>query len=107
MLEFLFTSIPYAQVYNVAKDIKAFFEWVVKDKLVDGEWLEKSGFQKQSNAEGIELRWVNAERVASAELDEWAILYELDKPNRIRHKLIRKGQEVPTLMGKQQKVEGS
>ncbi|CBJ39326.1 protein of unknown function [Ralstonia solanacearum CMR15] len=102
MLEWLFTSVPYGLLYSVGKDIHGYLKWEVKDKLIDRDWLEKSGFHKQCVAEGIELRWVNAERVASAELDGWAILYELDKANRIRHKLVRSGLEVPTLMGKQQ-----
>jgi hypothetical protein len=102
MLEWLFASVPYALVYNVAKDIAGFLKWEEKNKLVDREWLEKSGFHKRCEAEGIKLGWINAERIASAELDGWAVLYELDKPNRIRHRLIRSGPEVPTLMGKQQ-----
>lgn len=101
MLEWLFASIPYGLLYSVGKDVHGYLKWEVKDKLVDREWLEKSGFLAQCVADGIELGWVNAERVASKELDGWAVLYELDKPNRIRYRLVRKGEEVPTLMGKQ------
>ncbi|CAN7791023.1 hypothetical protein LJR034_009112 [Caballeronia sp. LjRoot34] len=102
MLEWLFASVPYALIYTVAKDVKAYLKWEEKDKPVDREWTEKSGFRKQCEAGGIELKWINAERIATKELDGWAVLYELDKTNRIRRRLIRSGPEVPTLMGKQQ-----
>ncbi|BDC37933.1 hypothetical protein [Paraburkholderia terrae] len=101
MFEWLFASIPYGLLYTVGKDIHGYLTWEVKDKLVDREWLEKSGFHAQCEAQGIKLGWVNAERVATLELDGWAVLYELDKPKRIRYRLVRKGEEVPTLMGTQ------
>jgi hypothetical protein len=102
MFEWLFASIPYGLLYSVGKDIHGYLKWEVRDKRVDREWLEKSGFLVQCEANGIKLGWVNAEHVASKELDGWAVLYELDKPNRIRYRLVRKGGEVPALMGKQE-----
>ncbi|MGA9919181.1 MAG: hypothetical protein WBR17_42300 [Paraburkholderia sp.] len=71
-------SIPHGLLCSVGKDVPGYLRREVKDKLVDREWLEKSGFLAQCVAGGIELGWVNAERVASKELDGWAVLYELE-----------------------------
>ncbi len=57
MLEWLFASVPYALIYSVAKDVKAYLKWEEKTKLVDREWTDKSGFQKQCEADGIKLGW--------------------------------------------------
>lgn len=103
MIEWLFTSVPYALLYDVAKDIKTYLKWDEKSKLIDFDWLGKSGFVSDCEAQGIEVHVFNSERVESAKLDGWEILYELDKPNRIRFRLVLKGREIPTVMGRRKK----
>ena len=41
--------------YGITKDIKDYFSWDEEAKLVDREWLEKSGFRRLMEEKGYKL----------------------------------------------------
>lgn len=85
--------------YKAGKGIKEHFE--VKElppRLVDMDWVEKSGFDKASAAAGYELRWSKPDKVASREIDGYEVMYEVDQDARTKRSLIVRGGLV--LLGK-------
>jgi len=92
MIEFL------GLLYGVAKDIKEYIEWDEKEKFVDFNWPDKSGFQEQANQEGIDMIWSKPDKVESRLLDGYEIMYEVDKIRRVRKKIVLK--EGLVLLGK-------
>lgn len=52
--------------YEVAKDIKKYYEWKEEEKLVNSGWLEKSGFKEKLEADGITLRWSKPDRLGTS-----------------------------------------
>ena len=101
VLEAKFVIDLFGLLYDVAKDIKDYLEWEEDVKLVDREWLDKSGFRAASQARGYELRWSKPERVASRTLDGFELMYEIDKVNRVRKRIeLPSGSERLVLLGK-------
>lgn len=75
--------------YEAVKGIKDHFE--VKEgepKLIDFEWVRKSGFQTHAEAQGLQLGFTRPEKVASRELDGYEIMYEVDMATKTKRKLV-------------------
>jgi len=81
MIEFL------GLLYDVAKDIKDYLEWDEDVKVVDREWLEKSGFGQAMREKGYDLRWSKPEKIESRKLDGYELIYEIDKLKRVRRRI--------------------
>ena len=86
--------------YGLAKDAISYLKWSEEEKLVDREWLSKSGFDKQTKDQGIELRWTKPEKVATREIEGWEILFEIDKSKKVRRKITQRDGNV--LMGRKE-----
>lgn len=71
-------------LFGLGKMLKDFLAWKEELKLVDRDWLKKSGFQDRFEKEGFVLHWSNPDKVESRKLDDWEIVYEIDKKSRIR-----------------------
>ena len=75
--------------YDAVKDIKGHFEVNEGDsKLIDFEWVKKSGFQTQLERDGYEIGFVKPDKIASRELDGWEIMFEVDKSKHIKRRLV-------------------
>lgn len=77
-------------LYVWGKDLKKYLEWKGETKLVSSDWLEKSGFKKEAENNGISLRWSKPEKIESRLLDGYEIMYEVDNSERVRRKLVLK-----------------
>ena len=77
-------------LYALAKDLKKYLEWKEETKLVSSDWLEKSGFRKEAEKNGISLRWSKPDKVESRLLDGYEIMYEVDSSKSVRRKLVLK-----------------
>lgn len=75
-------------LYGLAKDIKNYFNWKDEIKLVSFDWVEKSGFKKEAEKQGITLRWSQPDKIETRILDGYDIMYEFEKINRVRKKII-------------------
>lgn len=84
--------------YEFAKDLKDALQWEEREKSVDRDWLDKSGFAKQMAASGIDLYWSRPDNIATRELDGWSVVLELDRGKRVRYRLVR--YDGTTLIGK-------
>jgi len=84
--------------YEIAKDLKDRLKWEEREKEINGQWLDKSGFAKHLTDLGIKLYWSRPDSIPTLELDGWAVLYELDQKNRIRNRLVR--YDGTTLLGR-------
>ena len=78
-------------IYGIAKNLGNFLTFKEETKLVDTNWLEKSGLTAKAQQEGFELRWSNPEKVESRRFEGWDIWYEVDKLRRIRRRIVLKG----------------
>lgn len=88
-------------LYDVAKDIKDYLAWDEEVKVVDREWLEKSGFGQTLRDNGYDLRWSKPEKLESRKLDGYELIYEIDKVKRIKRRIEwRSGQDSLLLLGK-------
>jgi len=58
-------------------------------KLVDRDWLVKSGFQAQIEAQGYNLRWSRPDAIPTRELDGYEVLLEVDQTAQTRCSLTR------------------
>jgi hypothetical protein len=88
-------------LYGLAKDIKSYLTWGEETKLVDREWLKKSGFEDLMNNKGYKLRWTTPEKIETRKLDGYEIIYEIDKSKCVRRRIVR-GREPLTLLGKKE-----
>ena len=77
-------------LYGAGKDLVDYLTWNEEDKEVDISWLDKSGFNEQSEKENIELVWLKAIKLESKILDGYEVFYELDKNKRVRRRIIIK-----------------
>lgn len=74
---------------KAGKDIKEHFEVKEGDpKLVDFEWVSKSGFQAQFEANGYSIGFSRPEKVASRELDGYEVMYEIRRDSKTKHKIV-------------------
>jgi hypothetical protein len=96
MIEFL------GLLYTFVKDMKVYLEFNEEKKLVDSDWLVRSGFKEKAESDGWKLAWVRPDRVASLKQDGYEILYEIDKLRRVRRQLVSKDSSV--LVAKRQDV---
>ena len=91
--------------YGITKDIKDYFSWDEEAKLVDREWLEKSGFRRLMEEKGYKLYWSKPEKVETMKLDGWEIIYEIDKTKHIKRRIKwTGGRDSLDLMGKKVKT---
>ena len=74
-------------LYGVAKDIKDYLKWDEEAKIVDREWLEKSGFGKEMEGQGYKLYWSRPEKVETRMLEGYQVIFEIDKVKRIRSRI--------------------
>jgi len=44
-------------IYGFAKDLGKYLKWNEDSKLVDNDWLSKSGFKEKATESGYLLRW--------------------------------------------------
>jgi hypothetical protein len=92
MIDFL------AFIYDV-EDIND-LDWDDEEKVVDLNWPARSGFQAKAEADGLKLAWSHPDRIASRELAGYWPVYEFDRFNQIRRKLVLSDGSV--LVGKRQ-----
>ncbi|MDR3427021.1 hypothetical protein [Silvimonas sp.] len=57
-------------------------------KLVTNQWLAQPEFLEQSQAANLKLHWTTQRKLAEREQDGFEMLFELDRLNRVRRKLI-------------------
>lgn len=88
-------------LYTIGKDIKAYLSWNEETKIVDFQWIEKSGFKAKAENEGFQLYWSSPEKVPTRLLNGYEIVYEIDKSNKVKHRLELKDGSV--LIGKRKK----
>ena len=86
-------------IYGLAKDIKNYLTWDEEVKVVDREWLKKSGFEKNLEEQGYKLYWSAPDKVESRKLDGYDVMFEVDKIKRVRCR-IEKGRDKLVLLGK-------
>ncbi|NIE64112.1 hypothetical protein [Burkholderia sp. Ax-1719] len=89
--------------YTIGKDLVRGLMWEEQEKLVDGDWLQKSGFGEEARAKGVDLYWSRPDRVATRETEGWAVMYAEDAKAGVRYKLVR--YDGTTLMGRSPKAE--
>jgi hypothetical protein len=90
-------------IYGVAKDIKDYFKWEEESKVVDREWLEKSGFGKEMENQGFKLYWSRLEKIESRKLDGYEVIFEVDKIKRVRKRVVwNSGTDSLVLLGKKE-----
>ena len=87
--------------YALGKDIKDYLKWREETKLVDREWLEKSGFGKLMESQGYKLFWSLTDKIETRKLAGYEIIFEIDKSKRIRRRIVR-GKEPLVLIGKKE-----
>ncbi len=85
---------PLGFLYSLGKDLKKYLEWKEEEKTVNSNYLEVSGLNKRMEETGYKLRWSNRENVETKLLEKYEIAWEIDKKNRIRRKLVNKGDQV-------------
>ncbi len=51
-----------------AKDIKDYLSWSEEIKVVEFEWLNKSGFKSEAEKKGLELRRSKPEKVETRKI---------------------------------------
>lgn len=87
--------------YDVAKDFKEYLSWDEDVKVVDREWLEKSGFGQAMRDQGYDLRWSKPEKVESKKLDGYELIYEIEKLKRVKRRIEwRSARDSLVLIGK-------
>jgi len=90
-------------LYQLGKDIIEASKFTEKEKLVDRNFLELSGFQKKIEQEGYVVRWTRPDLIETRLLQGYEIFYEVDKIKQIKTKLIRSDGNI--LMAKRGKGE--
>ena len=85
-------------VYDFLKDAKSYLNWDEESKIVDKEWLTKSGFKTKAIEDGLALRWTSPQKLERRKSEGYKILYERDELRRIRRRLVLNDGSV--LMGK-------
>ena len=84
--------------YELGKDLKKHFDWEVEDKLVDRQWLDKSGFKDSMGREGYVLRWSDNKKLESWRLSGYEIVFEIDKSKRVRRRIIQAPKDNPLVL---------
>lgn len=84
--------------YGLLKDIAKFLTLEEEDKVVDLQWLEKSGFGQAARDSGFDIHWVRLNKVESRKLDGYQIMYEVDELARKKRRLVVNNELI--LMGK-------
>lgn len=87
--------------YGLAKDVFDYLKWAKEEKIVDREWLEKSGFGEHMENQGFKLYWSKRHKIETRKLEGWEILYEIDKLKRVQRSIKRtSGKDSLILLGK-------
>jgi len=73
-------------------------KWHEKDKIVDSTWWESSELKKDYDAQRYTYRWSNSDKVEARKGSGYSIIYEEDKKDKIRYRLVNKSHQV--LIGK-------
>ena len=90
-------------IYTFGKNIKEHLSWKEDKKVVDRDWLEKSGFKKSMEEQGYRLYWSLLEKIETRKIDGYEVLYETDKIKRIKNRIVLiSGRDVIILMGKKE-----
>ena len=77
-------------IYEIGKGLMTFLSFKEEEKLVDWEWLKKSGFEDKMNQQGYKLRWSRPDKIETRKLDGWEIMFEIDKIKKIKRKIVLK-----------------
>lgn len=78
---------------------KAKDTWTEKEKVVNSGWWEKSDLKREKQAQGYStFFWSNQDRIQERIGNGYEIIFEIDRPNRIKYRLGLKNGQV--LMGK-------
>ena len=56
-------------IYGFAKDLGKYLKWNEDSKLVDNDWLSKSGFKEKATESGYLLRWSLPKKIEARRLD--------------------------------------
>ena len=75
-------------IYGFAKDLGKYLKWNEDSKLVDNDWLSKSGLKEKATESGYLLRWSLPKKIEARRLDGCEILHEVDKLRRVRSRLV-------------------
>lgn len=95
MIEFL------GLAYAALSDLTTYLSWKEETKIVDNDWLSKSGFSGFMSDQGYKLRWTNQDKIASRRLDGYEVMCEFDHQSRIRRNIQwGTAADAPILMGK-------
>ena len=92
---------PVSLIYSLVKDAAKYLEWREGEpKLVDRQWLEVSGRMQELAADGMKVSWCDPEKLETRLLKGSVVIYEVDKPTRVRCRIVRRDGLV--LIGKKQ-----
>lgn len=70
-------------------------QFTEKEKEVNNAWWESSELKKQYESRGCkDFGWLNSDRVTEQIAEGKEIVYEIDKDNRIKYKLVNKSGQV-------------
>ncbi|MET3461439.1 hypothetical protein [Variovorax atrisoli] len=59
-----------------------------KDKLVDFQWPESSGFSAKLREQGWDVKWSRPDLVARRIDEDWQVMYEIDEKNKVIYRLV-------------------
>lgn len=91
-------------LWGIASEIKDYLAWEEETKVVDRDWLEKSGFQKECENRGYKIRWTVFAKIETRKLEGYEEMFEVDKFKRIRRHIERGGKDKLVLLGKKEKA---
>lgn len=74
--------------YGVAKGIKDYWQWDEEKKVVDFDWVDKSGLKTKYEAKGMSVSFARADRIPTLMLDGYEQVFEIDKIKRIRRSIV-------------------
>lgn len=70
-------------------------QWSEQEKKVNSAWWEASELKKQYEAKGCkDFGWSNSDRVSERVAEGKEIVYEIDKENRVKYRLVNKSGQV-------------
>ncbi len=75
-------------LYALSNDVVKALQYREEEKLVEIRWPEISGLQSEAEERGVKLSWSRPEKVESRLLQGYEIIYEVDKINRVKRKLV-------------------
>ncbi len=88
-------------LYALFKDLKEHLSWTAEDRLVNMVFFKESGIAQELKDQGFIERWTlpsNVEQLKLKEFGGYDVVYQLDRPKKIRYRLVLEDGAV--LMGK-------